>query len=137
MFTIPEIFFAPTIRRIGALVLAFSAATLVAEVPRIWSDRELATWATPVAGVNSTPNFLAEKDYYRVRVENLRTYPVYHPDHEPKGYTAWLKQQGPRPLMESEKLKTEKDWIEAGRRVFDELDVPIFRTTDPAALKFI
>src|SRR5436189_6462158 len=97
-------------------------------VPRIWSDRELATWATPVAGINTTPRFFTEDEYYRIPVDNLRTYPVYDPDHEPKGYAAWLKKQGPQPLIEPKKLKTEKDWLEAGRKVFDEMDVPIFRT---------
>src|SRR5262245_62102888 len=116
------------------LILASAAS---AEAPRVWSDRNFPTWAIPVAGINATPNFLPEREYYRVPVDNLRTYPVYHPDYEPTCYAAWLKQQGPRPLVEPEKLKTEKDWLEAGRRVFDELDVPLFRTVEPKAFQYI
>jgi hypothetical protein len=106
-------------------------------VPKIWDDKALATWALPVAGINATGNHIPEVEYYAVPVDNLRTYPVYHPDHEPKGYAEWLRQQPPRPLIEAQKLKTERDWIEAGRRVFDELDVPLFRNDDPKALAYL
>jgi len=118
-------------------ILSGTASAATADAPRVWNDRDLATWATPVAGINTTPHFLPEQEYYRIPVDNLRTYPVYHPDHEPRGYAAWLKQQGPKPLIEPTKLRTEKDWLEAGLRVFDELDVPIFRTTDPKAFQYI
>jgi mono/diheme cytochrome c family protein len=106
-------------------------------VPKIWDAKELATWATPIAGVNAVPNYYTEEEYYAAPVDNLRTYPVYHPDYEPKGYWEWLKKQGAQPLIEPEKLVTEKDWIEAGRRVFDELDVPIVRTNNPRAFEFL
>src|SRR5882672_3569510 len=98
------------------------AASRQAKAPKIWDAKELATWATPIAGVNATPHFYSEEEYYAAPVDNLRTYPVYHPDREPKGYQAWLKQQGAQPLVEPEKIKTAQDWISAGRRVFDELD---------------
>jgi hypothetical protein len=106
-------------------------------VPKIWDAKELATWAVPIAGVKATPHFYSEEEYYAAPVENLRTYPVYHPDREPKGYQAWLKRQGAQPLVEPEKLKTEKDWINAGRRVFDELDVPLSRTSDERVVRYL
>jgi hypothetical protein len=105
--------------------------------PKIWDAKQLATWATPIAGINTTPDFYSEEEYYAAPVDNLRTYPVYHPDFEPKNYREWLKKQGAQPLIEPEKLKTEKDWIEAGRRVFDELDAPVARTDDPRALRYL
>ncbi len=67
-------------------------------------------------------------------VENLRTYPVYFPGREPEGYWEQLKRTGPKPLIEPEKLKTEADWVDAGRIVFEEADFPRLRTFDP---KFI
>jgi hypothetical protein len=70
-------------------------------------------------------------------VDNLRTYPVYHPRREPPGYREWIKAQGPQRLIEPEKLKTEADWIEAGRVVFEGLDVPWYRTTDPHAISYL
>jgi hypothetical protein len=105
--------------------------------PKLWDAKQLATWAVPIAGVNATPTFYSEEEYYAAPVDNLRTYPVYHPDREPKGYQAWLKQQGARPLIEPDTLKSESDWIAAGRRVFDELDFPLVRSNDPRVLAYV
>jgi hypothetical protein len=99
-------------------------------IPRTWDDAELATWATPVAGLNVRPTHMPEKEYYALRVENLRTYPVYAPGREPEGYWHMLQTIGPQPLIEPEKLKSEADWIEAGRRVFEEADFLQLRTLD-------
>ena len=41
---------------------------------------------------------------------------------------------GPQPLIEPEKLRTEAEWIEAGRRVFEELDTPASRSDDPEVI---
>jgi len=106
-------------------------------VPRIWDAKQLATWATPVAGVNTIANFYSEDEYYAAPVDNLRTYPVYHPDFEPKGYRESLKKQGPQPMIDPAKLKTESDWIEAGHRVFEGLDFPVTRTDDPRIFKYL
>ncbi len=105
--------------------------------PKIWDAKALANWATPINGVNATPNYLSEDEYYAAPVDNLRTYAVYHPDYEPKGYQEWVKKQGAQPLIEPEKLKTERDWIEAGRRVFEEFDVPVVRTSDPRVFAYL
>lgn len=101
---------------------------------RIWDEKELATWALPVAGLGVPPSFVSENEYYALPVDNLRTYPVYHPAYEPAGYRAWLKKQGPQPLITANKLKSESDWIRAGKRVFEELDIAISRTDDPVVL---
>jgi mono/diheme cytochrome c family protein len=42
-----------------------------------------------------------------------------------------LQRVGPQPLIEPEKLKTEADWIDAGRRVFEEAATPQLYTLDP------
>src|SRR5882724_4041332 len=62
--------------------------------PKIWDSKQLATWATPVAGINATANFYSEEEYYAAPVDNVRTYPVYAPDKEPKGYREWMLKQG-------------------------------------------
>ncbi|MBO0726617.1 MAG: hypothetical protein J2P52_13525 [Blastocatellia bacterium] len=102
------------------------------EVPKTWDEAALAEWVTPVAGLNTRPTHISAKEYYAMPVENLRTYPVYYPGREPEGYWDMLQRVGPQPLIEPEKLKTEADWIEAGRRVFDELDHLPLRVWDPS-----
>jgi len=116
------------------LLVAAAACAAPKRVPRLWDDAELSTWATPVAGLGRPPTFASSAEYYAAPVDNLRTYPVYHPDHEPPGYRAFLLRQGPRPLIEPERLRTQADWIAAGERVFEELDAPDSRSADPRVL---
>lgn len=105
--------------------------------PKIWDSGELATWATPLAGLGVPPSFYSEEEYYAAPVDNLRSYPVYHPDHEPAGYRQWLEKRKPEPLVEVGRPRTRVEWVEAGRRVFDELDIFYFRTDDPKAIAWI
>ena len=101
------------------------------DIPRTWDDAALADWATPVAGLNVRPTHISATEYYSLPTENLRTYPVYFPGREPNGYWDMLQHVGPKPLIEPETLTTETDWIQAGRRVFDEVDNLHLRTLDP------
>jgi hypothetical protein len=105
-------------------------------IPRLWDERELAGWATPVAGLGVAPGHCSEAEYYAAPVDNVRTYPVYHPSREPPGYRAWLRSQGSQRLIEPEKLRTRAEWLAAGRRVFLELDTAILRCDDPAVIAF-
>ena len=107
-----------------------SRADAPIEVPRIWNDADLATWATPLAGLGAPPGHFSEDEYYLAPIDNLRTYPVYHPRFEPDGYREWMRAQGPQPLIDTTKLKTKEDWIEAGRLVFERLDTEISRSGD-------
>lgn len=106
-------------------------------VPKIWDANQLATWGTPVAGVGVPATFYSEEEYYAAPIDNTRTYPVYAPDREPKGYRDWMRKQGHQRLIEPENLKTERDWTDAGRRVFEGLDFPVTRTDDARLLKFL
>jgi mono/diheme cytochrome c family protein len=100
-------------------------------IPKTWDDKALADWATPVAGLNVRPGHFSEAEYYRAPLNNYRTYPVYAYGREPEGYWDMLQKVGPKPLIEVAKLKTEADWIEAGRQVFEELDHFTQRIYDP------
>jgi len=100
------------------------------DIPKTWDEAALAEWATPVAGLNVRPTHMTAREFYALPVENLRTYPVYLPDREPPGYWEMLRNVGPKPLMEPDRLVTKNDWIEAGRRVFEELDHFPLRTLD-------
>src|SRR5262245_29962242 len=78
-------------------------------VPKIWDEEELATWATPLALIDARPGFYSEAEYFAAPVDNLKTYPVYHPDREPPGYREWLKAQRPAPLIGPERVRTKKE----------------------------
>lgn len=103
-------------------------------VPRLWDDAALSGWATPVAGLGAPPSYPTAAEYYAAPVDDLRTYPVYHPAREPSGYREWIRAQGPRPIIEPATLRTEADWIAAGRRVFEQLDDRNSRSEDPRVL---
>lgn len=99
--------------------------------PKVWDEAALKEWATPVAGLNVRPTHMSEKEYYALTVESLRTYPVYAPGREPEGYWQNLQKLGPQPLVDMKSIRTEADWVEAGKRVFDEVDFFHVRTLDP------
>src|SRR5262249_53863250 len=100
-------------------------------IPKVWDEAALADWVTPLAGLNVRPTHVSEKEYYSMPESILRSYPVYMPGREPEGYWDMLQHIGPKPLIQPETLKTEADWIEAGRRVFADWDKAQMRTFDP------
>jgi Di-haem oxidoreductase, putative peroxidase len=101
------------------------------EAPRFWNDRELADWATPVAGLKVRPGHFSEREYYSApNAEWVRTYPVYVAGREPVGYWDMLREKKPEPLI-APGARTSTDWTTAGKRVFEEMDLPAFRSTDP------
>ncbi|MGH8247974.1 MAG: hypothetical protein ACREUU_16250, partial [Gammaproteobacteria bacterium] len=106
-----------------------------AQVPKTWDEKLLADWATPIAALGARPGHFSETEYYKAPIDNLRTYPVYFPGREPAGYWEMLQKIGPKPLIEPTTLKTETDWIRAGKRVFEELDVPAVRRLEPEIIK--
>src|SRR5947199_5637253 len=89
--------------RLGIL-LVLGASSAIAQpkiaAPRIWNDRDLAEWATPIAALKVRPGHLSEQEYYGVPVaEWVRTYPVYYPGREPEGYWEMLQKKKPEPLI--------------------------------------
>jgi hypothetical protein len=74
---------------------------------------------------------MSAKEYYSMPEYNFRSYPAYMPGREPEGYWEMLQHIAPKPLIEPETLKTEADWIAAGRRVFEEGDTPQFTISVP------
>ena len=105
--------------------------------PRIWNDRDLAEWATPVAGLNVRPGHYSEKEYYSAPVgEYVRTYPVYFPGREPTGYWKMIRDKKPEPLIRPG-ARTRTEWVQEGRRVFHELDLPYLRNYDPKLIELV
>jgi len=119
---------------IGALASLMAFAQSSVQAPRIWSDQQLADWATPVAALNLRPAHYSSDEYYRVEGDNLRTYPVYDPRNEPVGYWDELQKKKPEPLVDVATIRNTQDWIDAGRRAFIEIDSFWARTSDPALI---
>ncbi len=124
-----------TIRTL-ALAACLVASLLAAddpriEAPRFWNDRELADWATPIAALGVRPGHFPERDYYSAPLaEWVRTYPAYAPGREPAGYREMLEKRAPEALI-TPGARTTSEWVTQGARVFEEMDVPVFRSTDP------
>jgi hypothetical protein len=85
--------------------------------PRLWTDDALATWALPITGVNATPKFYTEAEYYAAPIDELRTYPVYVKDREPRGYRGQLTRRGPQPLIATGAARTDAEWVSAGKEI--------------------
>ena len=124
--------------KIGFLLLWTTIAPLLVwpqsvyrpQIPKAWDEVALADWATPIAGLNVRPTHISAKEYYSLPIENRLTYPVYYPGREPEGYWEMLQHVAPKPLFEPEKLRSEADWIVAGRKIFAEADDLHLRTFD-------
>jgi mono/diheme cytochrome c family protein len=127
--------------RFPALAAWLAAAVVVSaqspariDAPHFWNDRELSDWATPLVGLDARPGHVSEREYYATPdAEWVRTYPVYFPGREPEGYWDMLRAKKPEPLI-TPGARTSRDWITDGQRVFEEMDVPGFRSTDPALI---
>jgi hypothetical protein len=113
-------------------IVAAQSESVKQTIPKTWDEKALKDWATPIAGLNARPGHMSAAKYYALPVDDLKTYPVYLEGKEPPGYWEFLNRVGPRPMIQPEKLKTESDWIEAGRTVFEEMDHIHLRTYNPS-----
>lgn len=120
-----------------AVAVAFGAALAIAQtrdgswapdIPVVWDEQALADWALPLAGLGAPPTHMSAAEYYSLPEENLKSYPVYMPGREPEGYWQRILEVGQQ-LIEPDTLRSERDWVAAGERVF--LDWVVLRTFDP------
>ncbi len=107
---------------VAAIAVAFSASAQ--DVPSPWSDTSIAGYRLPLAGLGRAPKMISGTAYYALPEVNLKTYPVYTPDKEPKGYIEWLQSRDPEPMVDVSKLHTREEWIAAGREVFYGRELP-------------
>jgi hypothetical protein len=97
-----------------------ATAQVPAEVPRTWTDEGVSTFELPLASAAYSPVHVTEDYYYRLPVRPVyRSYPIYHPDHEPTGYQQWLREREPEVVFDDRAPVTDREWIEAGARVFE------------------
>jgi hypothetical protein len=92
-------------------------------VPRIWDDQAMSTLELPLANPIGSARHAPANYYYKIPVRAIyKSYPIYEPGHEPRGYMEWLKTR--QPMIEWDAthrppLQTREDWIRAGEMVFD------------------
>ena len=122
---------------IGQMTFAQKEGKFKPDIPKVWDEQALATWATPITGLNGRPGHFSEAEYYEAPIDNYRTYPVYAPGREPAGYWEMLKKVGPRPLIDPSQLRSKSDWIEAGKAVFEQADHLALRSRDPKLIDAI
>src|SRR4051794_33571868 len=98
---------------------SITAQTFHPEIPRSWEDNEVQTFEVPLVQADRSPRYMSSKDYYALKERVIyRSYPVYAPGREPAGYREWLKQREPEIIFDASRLRTNADWIEAGKLVF-------------------
>ena len=101
------------------LILLLAAAAFQPQIPKTWSDAEVAALEVPLANPKYSPVHISEKAYYQIPARTIfRSYPVYHPEREPAGYMEWLRSREPEIAFDRSKLRTREDWIKAGEIVF-------------------
>ena len=94
--------------------------SLGVDIPKVWDDDALASMELPLAAPSRSPKHVASTYYYRIPVRPIyKSYPIYAPKKEPRGYFERLQQQEPEIVFDPSKLKTENDWLRAGELVFD------------------
>src|SRR5262249_15266367 len=117
---------------LASLLFAFSATPITGSgVPRIWDQRALEDWATPIAALSVRPANYTAAEYYAVPDDNLRTYPLYRPDKEPPGFWKSLQHKRPEKLVDASLRRTPADWIAAGGRRVRGVRIPLPRDADP------
>jgi hypothetical protein len=89
-------------------------------IPRAWDDEAMLGFEVPLAHAAASPKQIPSEYYYRIPVRPIfKSYPIYHPSREPRGYLESLAKKEPEIAFDAAKLKTEADWIRAGALVFD------------------
>src|SRR5688572_21326764 len=103
-----------------ALTLLLAATVFRPDIPKTWTDADVAALEVPLANPKYSPVHIDERTYYLIPARAIyRTYPAYHPQREPAGHMDWLKRQEPQIAFDPAKLKTREDWIKAGELVFN------------------
>src|SRR5690349_17885242 len=90
------------------------------QIPETWDPDAIASIEVPLADAKYSPTHISKDYYYRIPARRVfKSYPVYAPGREPKGYWEWLKQQEPELAFDPIQIKSQADWIKAGEQVFE------------------
>jgi hypothetical protein len=117
-----------------AVLPAAQRSSFDPDIPRTWADEAVAEFELPLATPEYSPRHVPENYYYSLPVRPVyRSYPIYHPDHEPEGYRERLAAIDPEIAFDAARLATESDWVAAGAEVFraaKSYDGPTLRPQD-------
>uniref|UniRef100_Q01XA8 Cytochrome c domain-containing protein n=1 Tax=Solibacter usitatus (strain Ellin6076) TaxID=234267 RepID=Q01XA8_SOLUE len=102
------------------------------KIPRTWDEGELESWTIPAREPSAYTVHVPSSFYYNIPVAPIyKSYPIYHPEKEPPGYIEWLQKQEPQIVFDASKLHTDREWVAAGKLVFEDprgsVPVGIFR----------
>ncbi|MCK5945582.1 MAG: hypothetical protein KAI24_26570 [Planctomycetes bacterium] len=90
-----------------------------ARIPRTWDEAMLATMELPNAATGQPAKHVSAEFYYAIPTHTIyRTFPVYHPDHEPEGYLEQLAQREPEVLSSANERELGGDPVALGEHVF-------------------
>ena len=126
----------------AAIVVSAAIASQPAvSIPEFWSEELLHDYELPLATPENSPKHVS-RDYYYALPERVlyKSYPIYHPSTEPAGYLDKLRALDPEPAFDAATLKTDGDWIAAGRDVFEmpiDYNGPIVTMTDGARSRLV
>jgi hypothetical protein len=74
----------------------------------------------PLVDAERSARHIDPEFYYRLGVRSIyKSYTIYAPGHEPKGYMDWLAQRDPEVAFDASRIRTDADWIAAGELAFD------------------
>ena len=101
-----------------------STARTEGRVPVTWDRAETESWLLPLAHDGLMHRHPDPEYFYGLPHRPIyRSYPVYHPDHEPDGYRAFLENVEPEIIWDDGDIKppleTKEDWIKAGELVYE------------------
>src|SRR5262245_49530978 len=104
---------------LGVLAVAL-AGQWSPSIPRTWDEEAMRSLEVPLARSDASPKYVSADYYYRIPVRPVyKSYPVHHPAHEPPGYLASLAAEEPQVVFDPIRLRSEQDWIDGGRIVFE------------------
>lgn len=98
----------------------YTVKQLHEEIPKTWDEQKLHSGHLPLVDTSIHVKPVTEEYYYRIPERVMyKTYPMYMPGYEPKGYYERLRKQDPVIIFDPKSLQTEGDWIKAGEKIFD------------------
>ena len=86
---------------VGIALLLVVAATTAQEkgIPKTWDEKKLHEMELPLVGLDKPVKHAPPEFYDAVPVLPIaKSYPVYHPDKEPKGYMEALREKEPEAI---------------------------------------